>query len=332
MKDAIGGYFALELPPTKREYHQGAGRFNTARAAFYALLQAGKPDAVWMPRWICDAMLSPLRQLNVPVHFYSLDRDLNPEAGLQMRSGEWLLYVNYFGLCDRQEQTLLQRFNPGQLIFDRSQAFFAPPQQGLATIYSPRKFFGVPDGGLLFSAIPVSAPERNAGTPLPLTGHLLQRLASGAEAGFEAYKQAENALSALPGNAMSVLTQKLLDTVDYSEIAQVRLRNFRYLHARLQHLNVMPIPEHLTCAPLCYPFLNHQKGVREALYSARIYTATFWQDATARLNPDDYEQSLIDSLLPLPVDQRYDLADMQTIVENILAQVDGANGGKDEKA
>lgn len=324
MKDAIGGYFPLELPRKQLEYHAGAGHFNTARAAFYALIKAGIPDAVWMPRWICDAMLSPLLELNVPVHFYSLDEDLNPEAALSIAPGEWLLYVNYFGICDRQEQALLKRFNPAQLIFDRSQAFFASPQQGLAAIYSPRKFFGVPDGGLLLSTIPVIQPEHRAEEPLPGTEHLLQRLALGAEAGFVAYQQAENTLSTLPGTAMSVLTRRLLETIDYPFVEQARLRNFRYLHKRLRHLNAMSVPEELAYAPLCYPFLIRQKGLRESLYEARIYTATFWQDAAVRMDEGDYEQTLINYLIPLPVDQRYDLADLETLVENILARVASA--------
>lgn len=330
MKDAIGGYFPLELPRQQRVYHAEAVHFNTARAAFYALIKAGKPDAVWMPRWICDAMLSPLHALDVPVHFYSLDDGLNPEATLEIASGEWLLYVNYFGLCNQQEQALLKRFSPAQLIFDRSQAFFAPVQQGLATIFSPRKFFGVPDGGLLCSAIPVMQPERRAGGPLPMTEHLIQRLTLGAEAGFSAYQQAESKLSTLPGTAMSALASRLLEAIDYHHVEQIRLRNFRYLHTRLQHLNAMPVPEELPYAPLCYPFLNRQKGLRESLYDARIYTATFWQDAAVRMAEDDYEQTLIDYLIPLPVDQRYDLADMETIVESILALV--ASGERNEKA
>ncbi|MEA9394222.1 hypothetical protein [Lelliottia amnigena] len=330
MKDAIGGYFPLELPQKKLKYHKGGEYFNSARAAFYALLKAGKPDAVWMPRWICDAMLSPLSELGVPVHFYSLEENFSPEADLKLAPGEWLLYVNYFGLCNCQEQALLKRFNPAQIIFDRSQAFFSPPQQGLATIYSPRKFFGVPDGGLLFSSLPVMQPELQEKVPLPPTEHMIQRLTYGAEAGFAAYQQAENLLSVLPGTAISALSQRLLETVDYPFVEKIRLRNFRYLHAQLQHLNVMSVPEELPYAPFCYPFLNRKKGLRESLYGVRIYTATFWQDAAVRLEKNDRERVLVDYLIPLPIDQRYTLADMQTIVDSILERVTHAHGDENE--
>lgn len=329
MKDAIGGYFPLELPQKQLAYHVGGRYFNTARAAFYALLKAGKPEAVWMPRWICDAILSPLHELDVPVRFYSLDENFGPEAALEIASGEWLLYVNYFGLCGHQEQALLKRFNPAQLIFDRSQAFFAPPQQALATIYSPRKFFGVPDGGIMYSELPVIPPQHTAP---PAVEHLLLRLACGAEAGFDAYKQAENTLSTLPGSAMSVLTQTLLANVDYPRVEESRRRNFSCLQSRLQHLNALPLPDARPYGPLCYPLLVRRKGLRETLYAARIYTATYWQDAAVRMRPSDIEQDYIDYLIPLPVDHRYDLTDMNIIADTILAWIARTNGEKNDKA
>ena len=66
---------------------------------------------------------------------------------MQLREGGWLLYVNYFGICQHQERQVLERFGASRVVLDRSQAFFADPIDCLATIYSPRKFFGVPTEG-----------------------------------------------------------------------------------------------------------------------------------------------------------------------------------------
>ena len=41
--DAIGGYFELELPPPRGERYPDALRYQSARAAFLALLLAGRP-------------------------------------------------------------------------------------------------------------------------------------------------------------------------------------------------------------------------------------------------------------------------------------------------
>lgn len=205
LTDAIGGYFPLETALISQTLYSDAQCFSSARAAFYALLKKGQPSALWMPRWICNAMLSPAETLGIPVRFYSLDAAFAPADDLQPENGDWVLAVNYFGLVDNLAQSLMERFNPQQIVWDHSQAFFSAPQLGLATIYSPRKFFGVPDGGMLAGAIPVDIPPTEESGSLQRTGHLLIRLAQGAEAGYTAYRQAEQTLEELPGDRKSVV-------------------------------------------------------------------------------------------------------------------------------
>ena len=54
---ATGGYFELELPAAASDYHAGALRLQSARAALLLLLQQGKPSAVWLPWYLCQSML-----------------------------------------------------------------------------------------------------------------------------------------------------------------------------------------------------------------------------------------------------------------------------------
>ena len=49
---AIGGYFELELPRGQDDYYPQALKYQSARAAFYALLLFAKPQRVWMPYYI----------------------------------------------------------------------------------------------------------------------------------------------------------------------------------------------------------------------------------------------------------------------------------------
>jgi hypothetical protein len=318
---AIGGYFPLELPLKRKAFYPTAQGFNSARAAFYGLIQAGRPSAVWMPSWICDAMLAPLHALKIPVRFYNLDADFAPKHDVAPGHGEWLLYVNYFGLCHRQEEELRLRIKPQQLIFDRSQAFFSSPQDELAAIYSPRKFFGVPDGGLLHSVINVAEPENDPDCSLNRMEHLLLRTAKGAEAGFSAYQAAEKTLAMLPGTRLSPLTERLLNSIDFHTCEQRRLHNFQWLHSLLSDINELNLPDNLSHGPLCYPLLVRKSGLRERLQSLRIYISTYWQDAASRLLPGSAEYDYLHYLLPLPVDQRYDEKDMNRLAKLIRTLV-----------
>ncbi|MDC0362090.1 hypothetical protein OAN12_03515 [Halioglobus sp.] len=125
----IGGYFELELPRKGEFPFAQASRFQSAKAAFLALLRAGRPKRVWMPRYICDSMLAPLEQEGITYLWYELDDQLLVDENCEIEDSDWLLYVNYFGICDVNVASLLKRFPPDQLVLDYSQAFFQRRQK-----------------------------------------------------------------------------------------------------------------------------------------------------------------------------------------------------------
>lgn len=94
----IGGYFELELPARREMPYAGLKCFQSARAAFLALLRAGKPTRVWMPRYICNAMRAPLEKAGIEYAWYDLTNELEVGPGVRLVNGEWLLYVNYLGV------------------------------------------------------------------------------------------------------------------------------------------------------------------------------------------------------------------------------------------
>ena len=107
---AIGGYFELELPRGTGELYPTALKYQSARAAFASLLQHARPRKVWMPWYNCDTMLEAPEIAKVAVQRYGLDSDLFPEGLDALAADDWLLYVNYFGVCDRQVSGYSRRF------------------------------------------------------------------------------------------------------------------------------------------------------------------------------------------------------------------------------
>ena len=316
----IGGYFELELPHRDEFPFAEATRFQSARAAFLALLRAGRPKRVWMPRYICDSMLAPLEQEGITYLWYELDDQLLVDENCEIENGDWLLYVNYFGICDINVATLLKRFSPDQLVLDYSQAFFSTPaENALATVYSPRKFFGVPDGGLLMSQISISAPEIQDTSSIDRTPHLLKRLGESPEAGYPFYQTAEESLGQCEPKRMSQLTEMILSSIDFDYAGKKRLQNFRYLHKKLGKLNAIAVDPLQASGPLCYPFATQDNGLRNRLLTARIFVATYWHEAVDRVT-EEWAESMIMNLLPLPIDQRYGPADMERIVAIVTGE------------
>lgn len=311
---ALGGYFELELPPLGSALHAGAHKFQSARAAFYALLLSGKPTRVWVPRYICGAMLAPLEKAGIECVFYSVNERFEIFDDVVLKQSDWLLYVNYFGLCGRVQKGVLKKYNPDQVVIDNSQAFFAASESCLATIYSPRKFFGVPDGGVLITSRHIDVPEEMDVTSIGRMSHLIKRLAFEPENGYVDYQLAEEGLKDFQLQQMSVLTRKILCSIDYDVVRKKRNDNFAFLHAHLGGSNKLRNLD-LQDAPLCYPYWVTDPALRKRLIEKRVYVATYWPEVLSRVSSDSIEASWVNGLLPLPCDQRYSAMDMQLIIE-----------------
>jgi len=316
----IGGYFELELPDKRRLPYLESVRFQSARAAFLALARAGKPKRVWMPRYICNAMLTPLERAEIECVWYDVNDQLEVDRNTRIGIDDWLLYVNYFGICNNQVAQLLQRLSPDQVVLDFSQSFFSrPANDALATIYSPRKFFGVPDGGLLISRIPVSLPETQDTGSFGRILHLMRRLGDSPEAGYAEYQHAEESLAECEPKQMSRLTERILSSIDFDSVSTKRRENFLFLHKELGEDNQLSVDVSSITAPLCYPLLTSDSGLRDRLIKTSIFVPTYWTDAISRVS-DGWAEKMVRNLLPLPIDQRYAQKDMERMVEVILGQ------------
>lgn len=303
--DAIGGYFGLELPASKDYLYPHAKRFQSARASFYALLLEGRPSKVWMPIYICDSMLAPLIKAHVEIEFYSLNADFTIKEKIKLEKNEWLFYVNYFGICTKNQLKILTKYQPDQIVFDHSQAFFQPPLNCLATIYSPRKFFGIPDGGLLVSKLNINQPEEVDNGSVERAAHLLKRLSSTPESGYPDYQASEKSLMDFVPKTMSTLTDRILSSIDFEDIRAKRNANFNFLHNLLSENNMISIDANVIDGPLAYPFLTSIETLKTVLIKNRIFVPTYWPECEDRAKHGSYEQELTRCLVPLPCDQRY---------------------------
>ena len=315
---AIGGYFELELPCPKSFLYSAALGFQSARAAFFALLREGRPNRVWMPRYICNAMLEPLARVGIECLFYSINGQFDIEGEVDVRSEDWLFYVNYFGVCSDNVDRIFERFNQHQIVLDHSQAFYVAPKNCLATIYSPRKFFGVPDGGLLITQLPVQIPSEIDEGSINRVAHLFKRLADSPESGYADYLQAEKSLSEFEPLEMSRLTQRMLSSIDYQYIKTRRDENFRFLHESLGNINQLQIKLNKVDGPLCYPFITSNPDIRKLLIAGRVFIPSYWPDVKERTCDDDVEAYLSDKCMAIPCDQRYGIQELTKITQIIL--------------
>jgi hypothetical protein len=173
-------------------------------------------------------MLAAAKECQIEVCFYSIDTQFGIDINLSPAPDDLILYVNYFGICSQQVTNIMNRFNPKKIIIDNSQAFFSPPSPCLANIYSPRKFFGVPDGGILITNLAIKLPDAVDLGSVARMKHLLTRLDLGPEQGYPYYQEAEESLCNLQPKRMSRVTTSLLESIDYHQARIQREENFYF--------------------------------------------------------------------------------------------------------
>jgi hypothetical protein len=309
----IGGYFGLELNAGK-EFHDNAIRLNTGRNALEYILKANGYTKIYLPFFICDAVLQPIKKHKIEVAFYAIDEQLEPVfnyATIEAKSA--FLYVNYFGLKDLFVQTLPAKCK--NLIIDNSQSFFSKPVPGTDTFYTARKFFGVPDGAYLYSNRKLDITfERDVS--FERASHLLKRVDVDAQTGFNDFRNNEAKLENQEIKQMSSLSKALLSGIDYQNAIQRRTENFDHLHASLKKLNKFKFERGLG-VPLVYPFWNSNSNLKKSLLAQKIYTPTYWENVKAWVEEKSLEYKMVDEVVYLPIDQRYTVVDMDIILKSV---------------
>ena len=312
--EAIGGYFSLELP-IYEEYHKDAICLNTGRNCLEYILRARKYDKVYIPFYTCEVILEPFKKLGIPYEFYRVDIHLEINNKFKIESNEALLYTNYFGLKQQYVEQLAEQLG-NRLIVDNTQAFYAKRVEGIDTFYTCRKFFGVTDGAYLYCDISLEY-EFEQDKSYYRFDHLLKRIDLSAEEGYADFRNADDGLDNLPIRKMSKLTHRMMQSIDYQRAAKQRRDNFEKLHNALSEINKLPILLEESAIPMVYPFLTPIKGLREKLIENKIFVARYWPNVLDWSTKDDIEYLMAYQMLPLPIDQRCEINDMDRIIDLI---------------
>ena len=149
-------------------------------------------------------------------------------------------------------------------------------------------------------------------------GHLLIRKDINATKGYFQFIKNEKLLRNQPIKKMSIITSSLLHSIDYKKIKKIRRKNFLFLHQKLGNSNQLNISLSNDSVPMVYPYLvKNGYKVKEKLISKNIYIATYWSNVFEWTKKNNWEYYLSKNLVPLPIDQRYSIMDMNKIVKEI---------------
>lgn len=308
----IGGHFSALLE-SRCNILPGQYCYESARSGLYAVLMATNCRRVLIPNYVCDAVPSAIRAAGCEVGFYSINAEFEIEEAIALTQGDLVLLVDYYGLCRTQIENQLKLFPKESVIVDCSQAWFQSPFDCLATIYSPRKFLPVPDGGVVHTSLQLETQKPDEYNSLKRYQYLLARVTTEPEASRELYLESEEQLEIPSLRGMSSFTRKLIEVADQGFIKARRACNWEAL-SDLRALNKLAF-DVAEQTPICYPLMFDGAGqLREELRNKRVFAPLYWPDVACT---NVHEKALVGNTLFLPIDHRYSEPDMQFLVRTI---------------
>ncbi len=327
VRKEIGSEF-WEIPVAEREnglFGQNVSWFLSGRSALECIIaeiqKKNNVCSVAMPAWCCDSMVKPFTDAGLQVRFYpvypqgdGLKQDLSSAEECDI-----LFALDYFGYTDVSP---IPAFS-GIVIRDLTHSVFSGSVKPADYYFgSLRKWAGFQTGGFGFGVEASALPENAEYIALRRKAmEQKSRYMSGVseEKGYlEIFAQAEDLLE--HGFAAQGLGQEieLAKKLDISSLRDRRPKNAARLLEAFGDRAIFKDIKKQDC-PLFVPILvpeEQRDALRRRLIQNEIYCPIHWPQ-TAYQKPDPQSAILYRQELSLVCDQRYDLADMDRMIDVI---------------
>ena len=307
----IGGYIELEHFSGSL-YHDSAIALNCGRGCLRYLVEARQITSIWIPFFLCDSVQDTLEKCHVEVKKYRVSPDFQPVFDFAIKKSDYLYLVDYYGQLTDETVERARGIMQERVIVDETQNFFARPRLGIDTLYTTRKYFGVPDGGFLYTdAAALEGLEQDESRQR--VEHLIGRLECNASSFYSEARANNEIFATHPARFMSEFTKNILRAIDFNMVIEKRNANYDILDASLRETNDLSTTR---CqGPFAYPLLvKDGPSIRKKLAEQKIYIPTLWPNV-AQDDCGFEEVSYARNILPLPVDQRYGKEEMLYIID-----------------
>ena len=294
---------------------------------------------VLLPAYTCESVIEPFLKKGFDTEFFCIDESMRVDAEsvislLKKTKASFFLFHTYFGFNTFTDINKVTDFCINQkvcVIEDRTQCLYSgiPISNADYIVGSIRKWCEVPDGGFVACArgeltenffekdataekVKLTASYKKFDYLFNGTGEKEEFLALYSQA--EDLLEKQNKIYSIADSSYAI--QGALDT---DELKRKRRENYLFLSASLNSIHGIKIlfpdlPGGVT--PLFMPIIvEDRQRLRDLLKNERIYAPVIWPkpDAVGECTP--HTQYLYDSMLCIPIDQRYDCEDMHRIVQ-----------------
>lgn len=305
--------------------------FSSGRGALRAILRHLQKKRALLPEYICQSVIIAFELEGYEVSFYGITSTNSFEMGSlkkMLMETDVFLFMQYFGFLQDpeiiDEIRIFCEDNAVTIVEDTTHSIFSLPiSLGHYAIASLRKWFGLPDGAVLYSKErSVSGLQyciASSFTQMRVIGMLQKDLyLSGITEDSTFHRNllshAEAYLDETPNiDRMSNISSSILSRFDINAMISKRRDNYSLLFSLLmeQKINIITPPLDTGICPLFLIIQSEQRDrLRYFLSERNIFCPVHWpiEDNRLLVGRDFVKQ--IGRVLSIPIDQRYSSEEM----------------------
>lgn len=293
------------------------------------ILQSKPARSVYMPGYCCDSMIEPFRNRGIRVNLYDVWFDGRIQYEVDLSEEVDVFYVtNYFGYENTLSEEIVRSFKEKgcTIIYDRTHSFFMQEDILVAdyTFASIRKWMGVVGGAVVKGITDTMLKEcpyiqSKAVAMREKYQYLVGDTTIDKESFLNSFGQfGQNLASDYRDYRMDDLSYTIYQEADLLSIRERRRTNAQYLldNIDILSLGVLTAKSCPLFVPVVFESKEERDKMRSKLIAHQIYCPIHWPKNM--LVEDSMKVNAIyDRELSLICDQRYDLSDMEKIVETI---------------
>lgn len=352
MKKEIGSIFPLNsevlsiAENTPYSFPKDRIYYSLCREALYdiAISLSHSTKEVLIPAFTCQTVITPFEEAGWKCYYYGINKNLRIDITHLMVTIESfnvsLLVVHpYFGmeLSETEIKALQYLSDKGiQIILDLTQCIFSNKTYPFVTytVGSYRKWFSIPDGGFLLKSqntknILQPSMENTEFSEREIAAMYLrgQYFGNGdkrtKDISIRLSKEADHIIdSNVSPHSISKVAYNLLLTQDIDQNKNSRLCNCKFLFTHIKNSEkiskVYQYIEAVTTPPLYFViYVDDRLALQRLLIQDSIYAPIIWPVEDENVLINEEVRYIYKHLLAIPCDQRYDINDMQRVVEII---------------
>lgn len=298
--------------------------------------------SVLMPSFCCESMIKPIMDEGINIKFYKITNELFPDReniDQLIADNDALLFMNFFGREVFAEDYLLELKNKYPkliLIEDRTHEILDKKEYCNITIdytvASLRKWFALPDGGVVYGDIndKVHINEQETSNyfstirkeALFLKEEYLQTGEISLKSKYrkllnmaEEYLQSNSSIE-----TMSKLSREIIYENDYEFFREKRKLNYQTLNNELSKIkNIKFLLASTKNNPLYFPIITDKVStIQKMLANRSIYCPVIWPTPQIAKGICKNSEYIAEHILAIPCDHRYNSDDMKYIVKNLI--------------